>query len=241
LDAQAGERPSGIAVTRNGGGRRIFNHGNTDATPLPDTGYSDTGGPSRFFPTFEWTEDDLFPLYYCPKPSRAEREAGCDALPLKSAGEVTGGREDGSAGLDSPRAGAGRKSGARNNHPTVKPLDLMRWLCRLITPPGGVCLDPFAGSGTTLIAATSEGFRAIGFELDPHHVDICNARIRHHVGGHYRTPEQLKQEKRQMEEEAAAAWVEEWERTHDEDGNEIEIENEQPVSVATVRRQLEMF
>jgi len=60
---------------------------------------------------------------------------------------------------------------------TVKPLALMRYLCRLITPPGGIVLDPFAGSGSTLIAALREGFSAIGIEQEAEYVEIAKARI----------------------------------------------------------------
>ena len=127
--------------------------------------YGDSGGASRF--------------YYVAKPSRAEREAGCEHLPVKSAGEATGGREEGSAGLNSPRAGAGRSSseGVHNFHPTVKPITLMRYLCILVTPPGGVVLDPFMGSGSTGCGAVQEGFRFIGFDLEAEHVAIAKARI----------------------------------------------------------------
>lgn len=62
-------------------------------------------------------------------------------------------------------------------HNTVKPLALMQWLVRLVTPPGGTVLDPFAGSGTTLEACLLEGFRAIGVERDPGHADLCVARL----------------------------------------------------------------
>lgn len=62
-------------------------------------------------------------------------------------------------------------------HTTVKPLALMRWLVRLVTPPGGLVLDPFAGSGTTLEACVLEGMRAVGVELDPQHVELCRARL----------------------------------------------------------------
>jgi DNA modification methylase len=65
-----------------------------------------------------------------------------------------------------------------STHPTTKPLDLMRWLVRLVTPPGGVCLDPFAGSGTTLLAAKAEGFRAVGIERDPGYVEMAVERYR---------------------------------------------------------------
>lgn len=74
---------------------------------------------------------------------------------------------------------AGLPPGQRNKHVTVKPIALMRWLCRLVTPPGGVVLDPFAGSGTTLIAAQLEGFGAIGIEQDEESVRTAVARLRH--------------------------------------------------------------
>lgn len=62
-------------------------------------------------------------------------------------------------------------------HPTQKPLRLMRWLVRLVTPPGGLVLDPFAGSGTTLVAAVLEGFRAAGCEIDPEYAAVTGARL----------------------------------------------------------------
>ena len=67
----------------------------------------------------------------------------------------------------------------RNGHPTVKPLSLMRWLCRLVTSPGGTILDPFAGSGTTGVAAIQEGFRFIGIDKDPASLAIARWRLRH--------------------------------------------------------------
>ena len=67
--------------------------------------------------------------------------------------------------------------GLGNIHPTVKPLVLMRYLCRIVTPPGGVVLDPFTGSGTTGIAAMREGFGFIGIELKPEYASIANARL----------------------------------------------------------------
>ena len=71
--------------------------------------------------------------------------------------------------------------GEGNNHPTVKPIALMRWLCRLVTPPGGLILDPFTGSGTTGCAAVLEGFRFIGFEREAEYVEIARRRIAHHA------------------------------------------------------------
>jgi hypothetical protein len=115
-------------------------------------------------------------FFYAAKASKADRDEGCESLPRRSAGEMTD-REEDTDGLQSPRAGAGRTGGARNFHPTVKPTDLMRYLCRLVTPPGGVVLDPFMGSGSTGKAAIREGFRFIGIERDPDYMTIARARI----------------------------------------------------------------
>ena len=144
-------------------------------------------------------------VYACPKASRGEREAGCGHLKGKTRAETVE-REPGSAGASHPRAGAGRErtynpgaefhdgpgsprrgcspdyiykpSPVRNYHPTVKPVALMGWLCRLVGgQPGSLILDPFAGSGTTGIAALREGFRFLGFELDPDYIEIVEARI----------------------------------------------------------------
>lgn len=68
-------------------------------------------------------------------------------------------------------------------HPTVKPLALMRWLVRLVTPPGGLVLDPFAGSGTTLLAALEEGRRAIGIERESKYLPILLGRVKHTISG----------------------------------------------------------
>src|SRR5690606_17877987 len=70
----------------------------------------------------------------------------------------------------------GRETVNRNNHPTVKPTDLMAWLVRLVTPPGGIVLDPFAGSGSTLVAAKREGFNYVGLEREAEYVEIARAR-----------------------------------------------------------------
>jgi DNA modification methylase len=122
--------------------------------------YSDGGGASRFF--------------YTAKASRSERESGLDAVPASVTNTDT---PPGTKGSNSPRAGANRSSAARNHHPTVKPLDLMQWLCRLITPKAGLVLDPFCGSGSTGRAAVAEGFSFIGIELDPEYAAIARARI----------------------------------------------------------------
>lgn len=134
---------------------------------------NDTGTAARFFPTFRYHSTDFF---YCAKASRAEREAGCEHLPSKSRGEITD-REDDAPGCDNPRSGKRASGAIRNHHPTVKPIELMKWLVRLVTPPGGLVLDPFAGSGSTGCAAVAQGFRFLGLELLPEHVAIANARI----------------------------------------------------------------
>jgi site-specific DNA-methyltransferase (adenine-specific) len=73
--------------------------------------------------------------------------------------------------------GLNRIKRVRNHHPTVKPIALMRWLVRLVMPPGGTVLDPFAGSGTTLMAAVLEGFNCIGIEREQDYIEIAGARI----------------------------------------------------------------
>lgn len=73
----------------------------------------------------------------------------------------------------------------------MKPIALMRWLCRLVTPPGGVVLDPFCGSGSTGVAAVREGFRFIGIEKDAESCAVGVARIRYAVGQVTQAPEQV--------------------------------------------------
>lgn len=114
--------------------------------------------------------------FYCPKPAKSETEAGLEAMPEKTGAEVAG-REEGSAGMNSPRAGVA-KGTRRNTHPTKKPIGLMRWLVRLVTPPGGLVLDPFTGSGTTGIAAMAEGCRFLGWEMTPEYHKIASERLR---------------------------------------------------------------
>lgn len=128
----------------------------------------DSGGASRFFNTFAFEADDFAPFRYCGKASRRERDAGLDEIPERSCGMM---EDDHYIWPD------GRATVGKNHHPTVKPLALMRWLCRLITPLGGLILDPFAGSGTTLLAAHAEGFTALGIESDPDYYAIAERRI----------------------------------------------------------------
>jgi site-specific DNA-methyltransferase (adenine-specific) len=116
-------------------------------------------------------------FFYCAKTSTADREEGCEELATSTGADATS-RQEGTAGLDNPRAGASRtREVVRNHHPTVKPTDLMRHLVRLVTPPGGLVLDPFMGSGSTGKAAILEGARFAGCDLDPAYLEIAAARI----------------------------------------------------------------
>lgn len=126
----------------------------------------------------ESINDPLLKRYfYCAKASKAEREAGLSHFDLKKAGAMSGEETR----LDQPTNHPMRA----NVHPTVKPLDLMRYLCRLITPPDGTILEPFAGSGTTLCAAALEGFTSIGIERESEYIEIIKARLKHWSGGDY--------------------------------------------------------
>ncbi len=109
--------------------------------------------------------ENLSRLLFCGKATRTEREVGCEQLPLQSAQLYTG---------------RNRPARLRRNiHPTVKPLALMRWLVRLITPPGGLVLDPFAGSGSTGAAAMLSGRSFLGIEREGQYVDIACTRLTH--------------------------------------------------------------
>jgi site-specific DNA-methyltransferase (adenine-specific) len=113
--------------------------------------------------------------FYSAKPSKRERNAGLEALPISANkfGNQTNGADLGNGSVNDKFTTAP----AANTHPTVKPLALMRYLVRLVTPPGGTVLEPFAGSGTTLVAAVLEGFNAIGCELTDEYLPIINNRI----------------------------------------------------------------
>lgn len=112
--------------------------------------------------------------FYCPKVSRKERHIGHEMPPamfggMKGAYDDSGERY--AVGLDA------RSGDVGNNHPTVKPVELMKYLIKLVTPPGGTVLDPFNGSGSTGMAAVELGYNYIGCELDPAYVDIAMKRI----------------------------------------------------------------
>jgi site-specific DNA-methyltransferase (adenine-specific) len=129
----------------------------------PGARRADSGSAARFF--------------YCAKAAKADRDDGLDGFEAVH-------RPNGNKWTDQDyRVANGERplsaeSGPRKNvHPTVKPTELMRYLCRLITPPGGTVLDPFMGSGSTGRGAVLEGFNFIGIELDAQYAAIAQARI----------------------------------------------------------------
>jgi site-specific DNA-methyltransferase (adenine-specific) len=157
LDAQSGELRAGNQPRI----RRGIGYGSSAVGTTGGGALMNSGGASRFF--------------YCAKASRSEREAGLDGFEERVNLDLTGGDRN----RENARAGTNRNGPlrARNHHPTVKPLALMRWLVRLVTPPGGVVLDPFTGSGTTGMAAVMEGFAFIGVEQDAEYIEIARRRI----------------------------------------------------------------
>lgn len=118
---------------------------------------NDTGSAARFF--------------YCAKASRADRNDGVEHLNKKPLNWSSGTQNPGSFQSE------GTDKSSQNNHPTVKPTDLMAYLCRLVTPAGGIVLDPFMGSGSTGRAAGIEQFKFIGIEINPEYFEIACLRI----------------------------------------------------------------
>jgi site-specific DNA-methyltransferase (adenine-specific) len=120
---------------------------------------SEVGGASRFF--------------YVAKASKAERNKGLEDFDTK---QTTGG-----GGTYNEEAGAkygSIKAEGKNFHPTVKPIKLMQYLVKMITPPNGIVLDPFCGSGTTGVACKLDAFQFVGLEQDPEYSKIADARIK---------------------------------------------------------------
>jgi len=136
------------------------------ANPQGETGDGcrmDSGSAARFF--------------YCAKASKRDREEGCEGIEERKSGMSNGAQTHGDGYDKGQDIGLNRVVARRNHHPTVKPTELMRYLCRLVTPPGGIVLDPFMGSGSTGKAAALEGFQFIGIERDAEYCEIAKARI----------------------------------------------------------------
>jgi site-specific DNA-methyltransferase (adenine-specific) len=152
----------GMATQRSGENINVYggNSLNESSTTFPEIrqGFNDSGSAARFF--------------YCAKANKKDRNEGLDDF---EAVRVHDGRAEGKPGGSNPR---NRTNDVKvNHHPTVKPTDLMRYLCRLITPPQGIVLDPFMGSGSTGKGAILESFDFIGIEQDADYMKIAQARI----------------------------------------------------------------
>jgi len=128
---------------------------------------ADTGSAARFF--------------YCAKTNKNDRNEGLDEFEDKENAHSTYGIHSDEGLIHNNRNPENRTRAQKNHHPTVKPTALMRYLCKLVTPPNGTVLDPFMGSGSTGKAARMEGFGFIGIEQDADYIDIARARIAHAV------------------------------------------------------------
>jgi site-specific DNA-methyltransferase (adenine-specific) len=135
LDEQVGVLTSGTVRPHTGNSGRKGGIMGEKVSRERTFSQGDSGGPSRFFPTFRYQAK----------------------APTKERPKVNG-----------------------TAHPTVKPLELMRWLVRLVTPPNGIVLDPFLGSGTTAEACLLEGFRCLGVERDESYIELIHARMMKH-------------------------------------------------------------
>ena len=154
LDEQSGWSKSSANVRHNAG---VPSVAKGKEYPRIGIGHSDSGGASRFF--------------YVAKASKAEREAGLEGMEVVK-------KPNGNKWTDQDYR-TGKITTRINHHPTVKPIALMRYLVRMVTPRGGVVLDPFMGSGTTGCAAMLEGMRFIGIDTTPEYVDIAERRIQY--------------------------------------------------------------
>ena len=167
LDEQSGVSKSikskrGTVCCGNDEGRYNWNNGEINDF---DTirGHNDSGGASRFF--------------YVAKVSKAERNMGLDGFEDKSPSSYKFAEDDSFIENKTSKSGIQIRLPRKNNHPTVKPINLMSYLCKLITPPNGIILDPFMGSGSTGIAALLNDFRFVGMEMDEDYFKIAEARI----------------------------------------------------------------
>ena len=148
------EGAKGSTTPRNRGTVGMFGMPN-DATPE----YADEGSAARFF--------------YCPKTSKSERHSNLDDHETS-----VGANGNKWTDQDYRRGDTKPTTERKNTHPTVKPVELMKYLCRLVTPKGGTVLDPFMGSGSTGMAAKDEGFDFIGIEKEKEYFEICESRIK---------------------------------------------------------------
>jgi len=144
-----------------------------DMNIKPSTGWSGGSRSDRVKNTFNGDEGSAARFFYCPKTSKTERHSNLDD-------HETSVGANGNKWTDQDyRKGETKPTTERKNtHPTVKPVELMKYLCRLVTPKGGTVLDPFMGSGSTGMAAKDEGFDFIGIEKEEEYFKICESRIK---------------------------------------------------------------
>jgi site-specific DNA-methyltransferase (adenine-specific) len=157
MDEQSGILKSGQLKSGHKQGEGMF--GKIGGDKIIGNYGGDSGGASRFF--------------YCAKASKSERNNGLNGFEEKESKKFDGGE------FNSASTNANERTN-KNFHPTVKPVKLMQYLVRLITPPNGIVLDPFCGSGTTGIACKLEGFEFVGMEQDAEYCKIAEARIQNY-------------------------------------------------------------
>ena len=176
LDKEAGkilDKQSGISKSSGGSGeasmgglgKNIYGKFKNEELATNAGGLGDSGGASRFF--------------YCPKANKSDRNEGLDEFEQKTRSDIN--KMMGKSGNFKTGSGNDRTTEFKNNHPTVKPTDLMLYLIRLVTPKGAVTLDPFMGSGSSGKAAVRGGFKFIGIEREAEYFEIAKARIKNEL------------------------------------------------------------
>jgi site-specific DNA-methyltransferase (adenine-specific) len=183
LDQQSGISTGKVGMTQQSSPNNIYNGFKSTGDTKVNDGITDKGGASRFF--------------YCPKTSKKDRDEGLDEFEEKAQRQSSGGSRD----FNARCANCGKKFigspeticacdnpitdntvfKKKNNHPTVKPTELMLYLIKLVTPVNGVVLDPFMGSGSTGKGATRGGFDFIGIEREEEYIKIAEARIKNEM------------------------------------------------------------
>lgn len=205
LAEQSGERRRGGNILADGAGRNERDNSvyGTDERPRGSwSAHPGNGSAARYFPQLEWDAelDDLTPFWYVAKASRAERDRGLEHFRERSGAEATESKE-GQQRLESPRSGAGRGGGIRNNQPTIKPITLIRRLARTVRPPqlgalAPLVLVPFGGAGSEIVACLLESCRVISAELndtdDKPFVSLARARVNYIEGRSFIPRESLR-------------------------------------------------
>jgi DNA modification methylase len=160
VDEQSGQVKGQVGMSKTKGDFR-FIEGDTETVQKFDQGKTDSGGASRFF--------------YQAKASKRDRNEGLEGLQDSRGGSE---RMNNSDGRKAEIGESDRLPVTKNHHPTVKPTQLMRYLIKLVTPPGGTVLDPFTGSGSTGKAALLDGYKFVGAELTAEYMPIIEGRLR---------------------------------------------------------------